>query len=517
MVVVFALCYGIMASLIALSIVTTIVRDGFKSPLVRAFLLFAFGTMVWNAAYSLISLSAYKETVRAVYKISSIAWGANPSIAMYYAYRLFCHYDSRPYSPLLGALIFLPLPFIWLGVFSGKLLAVDFARSESGWLEVMDPSFWGNYLFLAVLCIGMGFFAVIGLRLSLHSRSNRARLQGVLITAPISVMIVLVILFHIVLPMSGKQTVPPTIQLLLGLWIVVISVVLQRYPVLSLSPKIAADVIVNSMSDMCFLVDNAGGVLSANPSVRELLGRDADDLVGRPACDLFPSEICVSLTESVARTGGRRSVEAALRAADGSALPCVVSINAIRDSLQDPVGFVLIAHEIREEKRLKQLSETDGMTGVYNRRKMETLIAGALAEPRRKHWTFCVVMLDIDLFKSINDRFGHDSGDKVIIDLCSIVRRSIRGNDEFARWGGEEFLILCRDTEKAEAALLSDRIRVRLERHRFCHGSTVTASFGVAQAVEGDTVESLVKRADQALYRAKDEGRNRVVLGSVSP
>ncbi|MFA6507112.1 MAG: diguanylate cyclase [Treponemataceae bacterium] len=498
--------------MVALSIVTTIIRDGYRAPLVRAFILFALGIMLWNGAYALMTLSENKDSVRAIYRISSIAWGASPSIAMYYAYRLLCEYDARPYSSRLGILIFTPLPFIWYGIFYGKILAYDFERSGSGWIEMMDPSSLWNYAFLLIIFAGMVAFAFIGLRLSSISHTNRARLHGLLITLPITVMIILVLVFHIVLPMARKQIFPPTIQILLGLWIVVISLILQKYPVFSLSPRIAADVIVNSMSDMCFLSDSGGMVIGANPAVGDLLGRESASLIGRPLGDIFPAEICAALTDVADQAGARRTMEALLQPADGTALPCVVSLNAIRDSLRDPVGFVLIAHEIREEKRLKLLSETDVMTGVYNRRKMEAVIAEVLAEPRKQLRTFCVIMIDIDMFKAVNDRFGHDAGDKVIMDLCDIVRRSTRGNDLFARWGGEEFLIFCRYTDEAEAMLLSERIRSRLERHSFSHGATVTASFGIAQALEGDTVESLVKRSDQALYRAKAEGRNKVSL-----
>lgn len=511
----FAAAYAFMAGAVAFSIVVTLRSEDSRSPLGRSFLYFSLGTLVWNAAYAAMTLSENEAFVRLVYRASSLGWGANPSLALYYAFRLYDEHVERIRVRWPRFLVFAPIPFVWYGVFSGKILAVGFERGPNGWIELMDPSSPWNWAFVALMLLGLAVFFYLGLELSRRSRTNRARLHARLITFPVSLMVALVIVFHIVLPLAGLQRFPPAAQILLALWLLVVSAKLQRYPVFSLSPRIAADTIVDSMSDMCFLVDNRGVVSGANEAVLGLLGRGPESLAGRAAAEVLSPEVASLLAgagEAIGEAPGGRllAAEAVLRSANGLEIPCAVTVNKVRDSLDDPVGYVVIAREIREINRLRRLSETDGLTEAYNRRKMEELIREALAAQRRYATAFSVIMLDIDHFKAVNDSFGHDAGDVVLVELSRIVRASIRANDSFARWGGEEFLILCGSTGPEDAAVLAERIRQRIEERPFAVCGKVTASLGIAGARKDDTVESLVHRSDKAMYASKEAGRNRV-------
>ena len=123
-------------------------------------------------------------------------------------------------------------------------------------------------------------------------------------------------------------------------------------------------------------------------------------------------------------------------------------------------------------------------------------------------------MFDIDHFKRVNDRYGHSYGDLVLKDLCRLIRGLIRQGDMLIRWGGEEFIILLPATEIDEAAQLAERIRQDVETERFPEVGSITISLGVAQLRKGDNIDSLLKRVDNALYHAKQSGRNRVVSGT---
>lgn len=120
-------------------------------------------------------------------------------------------------------------------------------------------------------------------------------------------------------------------------------------------------------------------------------------------------------------------------------------------------------------------------------------------------------MLDIDHFKSVNDIYGHDAGDQVLGKLVEQVLSLIRKVDIFARWGGEEFVILLPKTGKEEAVILVERIRQHIEAYEFDHPRHITISLGLSFLEKDDTRESIVKRADDALYQAKQSGRNRVI------
>jgi len=120
--------------------------------------------------------------------------------------------------------------------------------------------------------------------------------------------------------------------------------------------------------------------------------------------------------------------------------------------------------------------------------------------------------MDIDHFKKINDNYGHAVGDYVLAEVSQIVKQHIRGNDLFARWGGEEFVLVCRNTPIDQARLVAEKIRLLIADREFDNDLRVSASFGVATLHSNETLEQLFKAADEALYKAKNEGRNKVVI-----
>ncbi len=164
--------------------------------------------------------------------------------------------------------------------------------------------------------------------------------------------------------------------------------------------------------------------------------------------------------------------------------------------------------------QVEHLAVTDLLTETYNRRKFDEIIDAAQQRDRGEHKTFSLIMFDIDHFKRVNDRFGHSCGDQVLQQLCRLIRGLIRQGDLLIRWGGEEFLVLLPETALAEAAPLAERIRQEVAAMEFTQAGHITISLGVAELHFGDTIDALIRRVDDALYRAKQGGRNRVVLDS---
>ncbi len=162
------------------------------------------------------------------------------------------------------------------------------------------------------------------------------------------------------------------------------------------------------------------------------------------------------------------------------------------------------------EKKLEQLAVTDGLLGIYNRRYTAQRLQAEVYRARRYGSPFSIIMMDIDHFKNYNDNFGHDAGDLVLKTVALSVQQRLRQSDVLGRWGGEEFLIIAPETPKENAAILAEKIRVQIETTEIPRLGRVTSSFGVAGFEKEDTDESLLKRADNLLYKAKQEGRNRV-------
>lgn len=162
---------------------------------------------------------------------------------------------------------------------------------------------------------------------------------------------------------------------------------------------------------------------------------------------------------------------------------------------------------------LRQLAATDVLTRLWNRRHFEQAASTAMGLAERYGDPLSLIMFDIDHFKSINDRWGHQAGDRVLIEMAQRVRASLRAVDVLARWGGEEFVVMVPHGESSEAIQVAEKVRERVAAEPFPGVGTVTASFGVSQFVVGESADSWIQRADEALYRAKREGRNRVVKG----
>ncbi len=166
----------------------------------------------------------------------------------------------------------------------------------------------------------------------------------------------------------------------------------------------------------------------------------------------------------------------------------------------------------RREEEVRVLAQSDPLTGIANRRRLHDVLAVEYARARQSGGALTIAMADIDHFKSINDKFGHDVGDTVIRTFANVIKGRIRTTDLAARFGGEEFVVLMPESDTAGAVQCIEEIRTRFEQTNIPPiQRPVTASFGVATLAADDTVASLIKRADQALYAAKQGGRNRVM------
>ncbi|MBN2895319.1 MAG: GGDEF domain-containing protein [Campylobacterales bacterium] len=167
----------------------------------------------------------------------------------------------------------------------------------------------------------------------------------------------------------------------------------------------------------------------------------------------------------------------------------------------------------RMQRNLERLSIIDPLTGLYNRRKIDTLLSQALEESLRHNAPFSLCILDIDNFKQINDTFGHVVGDRVLQQLSALLQNELRTLDTVGRWGGEEFIIIMRRCGTKEALMVLERLRAHIETYPFESALKVTCSFGLHGVMQGSgDKQQLISCADRALYSAKSEGKNRVAL-----
>lgn len=174
-------------------------------------------------------------------------------------------------------------------------------------------------------------------------------------------------------------------------------------------------------------------------------------------------------------------------------------------------GYIADISSLKQvESELRALTITDPLTGIHNRRYFLAQLDHELERCARTQRPLSLIMLDLDHFKRINDSFGHDAGDRVLEELCRRIAGRLRRIDSFCRLGGEEFVVICPETDSGQALQLAETLRRLVEGAPFSGAGPVTISLGVSSARPGDSRESLLRRADQALYAAKGGGRNRV-------
>ena len=161
-------------------------------------------------------------------------------------------------------------------------------------------------------------------------------------------------------------------------------------------------------------------------------------------------------------------------------------------------------------KKLEELSITDNLTKLYNRNKLDEVLITQSNNSNRFSNTFGIIIIDIDYFKKVNDTYGHQMGDTVLKEFAQIIKTNSRQTDTVGRWGGEEFMIICSETQLEGIVTLAQNLRQQIESYSFSIKEQKTASFGVSIYKKDEKIENMVKRADDALYNAKENGRNKV-------
>jgi diguanylate cyclase (GGDEF)-like protein len=162
-------------------------------------------------------------------------------------------------------------------------------------------------------------------------------------------------------------------------------------------------------------------------------------------------------------------------------------------------------------KKLELLSTTDQLTKLLNRHKMNSELEKEWKRAARYRNKFSIIMFDIDWFKKINDTYGHQAGDSVLDEIARLTKKTLRSTDIVGRWGGEEFLVLCPEINLNGAKALAIKLCSTIENYRFTVNATVTISAGLCEFDEQKSIEDMIKKADEKLYKAKRQGKNTVM------
>jgi diguanylate cyclase (GGDEF)-like protein/PAS domain S-box-containing protein len=271
------------------------------------------------------------------------------------------------------------------------------------------------------------------------------------------------------------------------------------------------------------MTDLQGNIIRANPAYARILGRSPRELAGMSVHELtHPDDLGASMTEMrrfVTSDADGYQLEKRYVHADGRVVWVHVSVSCVRDENDEPRYLIGQIDDVTERRALREslahAAMHDRLTDLPNRELFKDRLQSALNRTGRHDTRVAVIFLDLDRFKFVNDSLGHDMGDKLICSVAQRLRSSVRPSDTVARFGGDEFTILCEEISSETFAVdLARRIVAGLDEPIEIQGSElfVTASAGVAVGALPDSPEQLIRQADSAMYQAKDRGRSRIVL-----
>jgi diguanylate cyclase (GGDEF)-like protein/PAS domain S-box-containing protein len=290
--------------------------------------------------------------------------------------------------------------------------------------------------------------------------------------------------------------------------------------------------VLENIHGYCVLMLDARGIVFEwNPSIGRMFGGAESDVIGRSvlrgiATDVQPSGPALdfeTIRQAVARQGWCH-VQSPWRRFDGGLLWGDCMVTGVVDPDGATSGYVAVIRDTTEEhersQKLRDDAWTDPLTGLHNRRGFEARADALRSAQSGAPALLTLIMIDIDHFKAVNDSFGHEGGDEVLKGAAISLQSTLREDDILARYGGEEFVLLLPGASEEVGAAVAERLRLKLQALTIAVGgrqTRVTASFGVAQQALGETRAATFERADAALYRAKHEGRNRVIITLPEP
>ena len=290
--------------------------------------------------------------------------------------------------------------------------------------------------------------------------------------------------------------------------------------------------VLDEVDDGVYVLDRDRHIIYWNKGAERITGFPASEVVGR-ACrdnilihvDGMANPLCTGAcpAQRVMREGRECSADVYLHHKLGHRVPIHVRIVPLNDPEGRVVGGIEVftddTSSVAARQRLEELerlSLLDFLTGLGNRRHAEVHLHARLQEYDRYGWRFGLLYFDIDHFKLVNDTFGHDAGDDVLKMVAATTGNAVRSIDMVSRWGGEEFTAIIANVDEEELRSIAEKLRALVSQSMIVRDGVsieVTVSVGATLVSEGDTIETLVKRADGLMYQGKESGRNKVVFG----
>ncbi len=490
-----------------------------KTILNRIFLLLNLSFAIKAFASAFIIVAPNKEACVAWTKAMSIGFFASASLSLHF----FLIYSEK--KKLLKkwwtyVVLYLPVVAFWGFELSGNFYAKDYLYTKYGWVLITNSESILALTFLVLTLI----YGIIGIGMAFlwwrKAKSKRAFKQGRVIIVSAFTSTALTLVLYVFSRFNDKF--PSLDSIASTIWSLGILYGIVKYKFMILTPEMAAEQILETISESVIILDEEGGIISSNKETISLSGYTLDELIGKPLGTLFSED------EKFAQENLKKlfeecpihNMETYFVPKNNQSIPVIFSASAYKSDEEGLLGYIAVARDITNlkeaEKRLHYLAHHDTLTNLPNRLLFVDRFSQDVAKAQRYKTNIAVFLLDLDHFKEVNDGYGHNVGDQLLVEVSNRLKESIRKCDSIARLGGDEFVILLSDLkhlndfEPTANRIINSIAQPFLIEDKELH---VTISVGVSMyPVNGTNLDNLLKNADMAMYSVKEGGRNNYEL-----
>lgn len=483
-------------------------KQNTKSTVHRFFFLLCISYAIWSFAYAFAYVSDNKYIFSLWNKVSAIGWCSFSALTLYLV--LLITENKITEKRIIGFLIFSPaILFFYMAVFL-------FGEGIEPSLSIANIFYIGNFLYnFSFLLLSIFIVFIWGSK----NVSKRIKKQSMIIVLSSILPFCLNLLTQTILPLFGVKNIPLMGQLYSVIMILGTYIAITKYKFLRLPERFLYEEIENKLMDMVLFLNEKYEIVRISKHTLEMLQYEDQELLNTNAGCLFHENKQLKFSVDTIQAEEKKYHDIEIVKKNGETIPTNITYLPIFDKkLHDFLGSVLIMQDIRTEYELKRRNEQlqektirDGLTKLYNHQYSVEIIKEEIDKlhTNKNNKELSLMMIDIDHFKHVNDSYGHLFGDHVLETVSSILENTVNDNGYVGRFGGEEFIIILPQIGLDEAYDLGEKIRSQIENYKFHRDLNLTVSIGIKQFVNESFVQ-FVKNADDLLYKAKQNGRNRI-------
>jgi diguanylate cyclase (GGDEF)-like protein/PAS domain S-box-containing protein len=482
----------------------------------RLFLVLCLPVAVWCFGYIFMTSAPSKASATFWFRVMALGWYVPVPLLLHLVLALTENNFFKKHD-WFYFIIYLPA-FVLTYIDAVMLIRVkEFIHTNFGWIYIIDlDSPWMIFEFVFVIIY---ILAILFLLFRIYYKTSRVILKRqcrvIILTIVISLLAYIVVTYLPVILDTDHITYLDIVTI--QIWEIGLSYAIIKYGFMVISPETAAPSILSTMADGLLIINFDGKIIDSNRALHEILALEEESITATNVESLLPEAFVNNkLWEKLSSEGVIRDMETVYLAAGGREVYLSLSASPVSDKFGQRSGYIVLLRDISErkvvEKQLQYLATHDPLTNLPNRTVLNDRLHNALARAKRHDLTVGIVLIDVDHFKGVNDRFGHDCGDMLLKEIADRLRFGVRDYDTVTRMGGDEFVIILSDlTDQNDCLAIINRIRSQFSRPIPIGQQEITTclSMGVSfYPHHTGNIDDLFKYADIALYHVKDSGRN---------